>query len=325
MMVAAAAKDRSLERNTSSSDFPGLYFNRFFLPQASPASLWAHVNFQPHITACQSRQTILDEEQAYFVCFKLATCLFHLITSSSCIAGHSELLIPLHSQNCDTIFYRCLSYLLPSSPYMKLLQFCSVAFVIETRVGHCGQDTYTAWICTVPQWLFLCSVLFFLMISNVQFALFFFLTSTDHWANLHTQLSVTMPRSHSQIKSERIILCVRLEWSFLTCFTWFFKLCLILSPTHLVLQSPSAILQSVLTLTTRIVGVGQQHLCQPANEPGKEMTTNNQARKWWAQAGHQSLQGDMRKRDPITIKAGPKGDHLHTHINKGMPTGLHYR
>lgn len=190
MMVAAAAKDRSLERNTSSSDFPGLYFNRFFLPQASPASLWAHVNFQPHITACQSRQTILDEEQAYFVCFKLATCLFHLITSSSCIAGHSELLIPLHSQNCDTIFYRCLSYLLPSSPYMKLLQFCSVAFVIETRVGHCGQDTYTAWICTVPQWLFLCSVLFFLMISNVQFALFFF------FFDIHRSLSQP---SHSVI------------------------------------------------------------------------------------------------------------------------------
>lgn len=106
-----------------------------------------------------------------------------------------------------------------------------------------------------------------------------------------------------------------------------FKLCLILSavlsPTHLVSQSPSAILQSILIFTTRIVRVGQQHLCQPADQPSKEMTTNNQVRKWWTQAGHQSLQHDTSRRDPITIKAGLKGDHPHMHINKGMPTGQH--
>lgn len=145
------------------------------------------------------------------------------------------------------------------------------------------------------------------MISNVQFAFFFFfdihrsLSQPSH-SVISYNAKISFPnqaRIHHFVCKARII--------FSDLFHLIFKLCLILSLTHLVLQSPSAILQSVLTLTTRIVGVGQQHLCQPANEPGKEMPTNNQVRKWWAQAGHQSLQGDMRKRDPITIKAGLKG------------------
>ena len=152
-------------------------YQSIFLHQASPASPWAHVNLQLHTAACQSTHNALGEEQPYFQCFKLATCLFHLITLTRCIAGDTELLIPLHSQNCDTAFYKCLSYLLPSSPDINLLWFCSVFFVIHKKTVHCGQETYSLDLYSSVVVFF--SVLFstfrtFLMISNIQSAFFFF-------------------------------------------------------------------------------------------------------------------------------------------------------
>lgn len=68
---------------------------------------------------------------------------------------------------------------------------------VRTRTTRGNQQAGKPWICTVVLWYFVFwSVIPFLRILNICFALFFFWTTPDHWADVFVELFTTVRKYH---------------------------------------------------------------------------------------------------------------------------------
>lgn len=149
------------------------WYRQTFLPWASSASPWAHRSFQPHITACQSRRTEWDEEQPYFDCSKPLASFDNsqLLHRRRRRAPDSSSLSEL--RHCilwaSVISSSSRSWHAPAS--LLLHPFCESDQICVLRPRHIQPGSVQR-----CRDIFLRS-LFFLVISNIQFA---FLAATAH-------------------------------------------------------------------------------------------------------------------------------------------------